>query len=491
MGFKIDNVEWTPGTTSDHVEAIIAYINNKLQEEGVTDESGNIIQLQSNSANALYLLGLGDASRFAENDQKLSQAINSFNIELCDDQQIENLLPIAAMTRNPGSASTVLLTVTAQEDGTCTIPAGTRAPFKEYYFVTKTDSVISAGTTQKIEAVCDTVGPIVALAGEINSFEESIANLESVRNEVSSNPGVKPETTNELRQRLIVGDTIKYSLDGCKNALEEQTGITYARVYFNYNTDEPIILAGGVEVAPRHAYIVIYGDSDKIAEIYTSYMSAETQNDADASKYTTIKVNVMCDEGAEESVTISANTEITAAGEVFKNATAKTIAPGEIEQIVFTSVNEGSFLVAANTIEDFDTPITDAQIVSNEASEPSRVHSQIWTTASGQEVEIKYDDAYEEQVHVRVYIAEETDLTQQVENQIKRDLIKASASWTIGQHVTSLLTGAPLSNIDYAKVAYTKVSEDGTTWSDHLITGCNVIPTVNDATIEVVSVSEE
>lgn len=278
MSFEINGQTWEPQSTEEHADNIIDKVNAILQAENVTDSSGNVIQLKKNYANAMYLLALGDGARIEEFDEKLEKAINSFNIELCDDAQIENLLPIAAVTRNPGSYSTLELTITASADGACVIPAGTKAPFENVNFVTQTEVVISAGATQTINTICDTIGPVAVLTGEVTAFDTTIANLESVINPTSSVPGVAQETTNELRKRLIAGETIKYTLDGCKRALEELTGVSYARVYFNYNTSLTITLPGGVVLQPRTAYIVILGASDKIAETYATYMNAPTQN---------------------------------------------------------------------------------------------------------------------------------------------------------------------------------------------------------------------
>lgn len=278
MSFVYNGQTWQPQTATEHADNIIDRINQLLQENNIKDENGNIAQLKVNYGNAFYLLALGDGDRFAQNDEKLTRAKNSFNIELCDDQQIENLLPIAAMTRNPGSYSTLILTVTASENNGCVIPAGTRAPFENVNFVVQEEVVLTAGATQNILTVCDTLGPVAVLTGEVSEFETTIANLASVTNPQSSIPGTSPESTNELRQRLIKGDTIKYSLDGVKNALEELTGVTYARVYFNYNNTATIELPGGVEVQPRTAYIVIHGDSPDIAKVYSEYMNAPTQN---------------------------------------------------------------------------------------------------------------------------------------------------------------------------------------------------------------------
>lgn len=396
MSFKIGNEIWQPQTATEHATKIINAINELLQINGIKDAEGNIAQLKPNYGNALYLLALGDGDRFAANDEKLTKAINSFNVELCDDQQIENLLPIAAMTRNPGSYSSLILTVKASDLNGCVIPAGTKAPFENVNFVVQEEVVLTAGATQNIVTICDTLGPIAVLAGEVDAFETKIANLDSVINPTSSIPGTSVESTNELRQRLIKGDTIRYSLDGVKNALEELTGVTYARVYFNYNNTATITLPGNVVIDPRKAYIVIHGQSDDIAKVYSEYMNAPTQN-----------------------------------------------APG--------------------------------------ATETAR--SQNFVTESGQAIPIYYDIATEKEVFVKVVLKKDAEAGNQVNNQIKRDLIISSAAWKIGQEITSLVTSVPFANINYTDVAYTLVSEDGEDWVNEIEVGCNVVPRVTDASI--------
>lgn len=404
MSFQIDGQTWQPKSTAEHTNEILNKINSLLQENNITDEKGNVVQLSANFANAFYLLALASGNRYADQDEKLVAAINSFNIELCDDQQIENLLPIAAVDRNPGSYSTLKLTCTVAPGERCSIPAGTRAPFGAYYFVTKNDVLIDNTTgsepmKQEVSTVCDQIGPVIALTGEVNSFEGSIAGLGSVTNEESSVPGVAAETTNELRQRLIQGKTIKYTLEGCKSALEELTGIAYARVYFNYNTSTTITLPGGVVLQPRTAYIVVYGSGyEGLAETYAEYMNAPTQN-----------------------------------------------APG-----------------ATTT-----------------------ARTQNYVTNSGQEIPVKFDEAGEKLIYIKIVLTEDAEDTDEIEAQLKRDLLEASAKWEIGQDVTGLLAGEPFINITYTKVAYCEVSEDGETWSQIIESGCNIIPRISDETIEI------
>lgn len=278
MSFTYNGQTWAPQTTQQHANAIMDYINAQLKANNVTDSSGNVIQLTANFANALYLLVLGSGNVCADYDTKLTSAINSFTAELCDDNQIRNILPIAAITQFSGTYSTIVLTCTASADGPCTIPAGTKAPFGTNKFVTQSAVTISAGSSADILAVCDTVGPVVVLTGEITAFENVITNLATVINNQSSTPGKSAQTVNDLRKQIIAGNTIKYTLDGCIDAIGKLSGINYARIYFNNSTSDSMTLSGGVVLLPRHAYIVIYGTSDLIASTYAEYMNAPTQN---------------------------------------------------------------------------------------------------------------------------------------------------------------------------------------------------------------------
>lgn len=492
MAFEIDGETWQPQTAVEHADHIIDEINRLLQENNIQDASGNVIQLNKNFSNALYLLTLGDGQRFADNDAKLSKAINSFNIELCDDAQIENLLPIAAITRNPGSYSTLQIVVTASADGQCVVPAGARLPYENVNFVVPTETVISAGSSAVIETVCDTLGPVVVLTGEVTAFENEIANLESVSNPTSSVPGIAPETTNALRRRLINADTIKYSLDGCKRALEELTGINHARIYFNYNVGEPLELAGGVEVDPRTAYIVVLGSSDKIAETYAEYMSAPTQNDPNAEgTYSTVNITITAGTG---DAVLPADTSATYDGHTFIINAGTTVTAGNSVAVPFTCDEWGSYAVPTLGITELDQEIANVESAQNlqpaipGTGDPK--HEQNWVTSSGQEIPIKYDDAKKQNVYVKVFLEVDAEAGTQVDNQIKKDLIYASANWEIGDVVTQLLTSAPFVDCKYTKVAYTKVSADGITWDDVLTMGCNTIPAVTDGTISIEQLEE-
>lgn len=499
MSFEIDGKTWIPQSASEHTNSILERVNAILQEEGVTDEKGEVVQLKASYGNALYLLALGDGNRVSLNDEKLSKAINSFNIELCDDTQIQNLLPIAAMTRNAGSKSTLLLTATAADSGECVIPAGTKAPYGDVNFVVTQTVTIPAGNFALVPTVCDTVGAVTVLTGEVTAFDTSIANLESVENRESSVPGTNPETVPELRQRLLRGDTIRYTTDGCKNELEALTGVSYARVYFNYDPVNSLTLPGDVILQPRHAYIVIYGDSDKIAETYVRFMSAQTQNDPNAEGTPSV-VDVKMTAVESDYCSVPAGCVFTYNGKTYSNADATIVAAGTTETVTFTCSEIGPNEVPAGAVTDITylgEPIANLESFYNEAAEPGYNDpkmSQTYVTNSGQLLEVKYDKAAEKKIFVKIVLAEGADYIETVtDNQLKRDLISASASWGIGAAVTSLLASKPFTDITYTKVAYVLISEDGTdgSWTNLVQMGANVVPRIYDGTVFVRKAEDE
>lgn len=448
MSFSIDGAVWEPETTLEHAEKIRNGVNALLLENGITDQDGNTLQMTRSFANAFWLLSLAFGNRVADMDEKLQAAINSFNIALCDDQQVSNLLPITGVTPSHGSYSTVGLECTASQDGTCVVPKGTRIETPDgHEFLTDSRLVLSAGSTGAVTATCSEVGPVVVLAGKLTAFSTRVANLAKVTNPKSSIPGKAAETVASMRSRILLGNTVAYSLEGVQEAILELTGISFCHIYFNYSSTAPLPIAGGVSLLPRHAYIVVEGDSDKIAATYSHYMTAETQNGdgTDSVKYTKA-------EGLSEwdpSVTY------------YTMASDGKYA--EVDQSVVTKPVSGTDYYTRNTL-------------------------QFFMTGAGQQVPVMYDHAGHRTVYVRIVLKSGYDATDGVVGQLCGDLIEASSTWNIGELVTTLLTGAVFESVTYTSVAYTNVSLDGKTWTDSVDPGANYRPVVSDDTISVMSI---
>jgi hypothetical protein len=232
----------------------------------------------------------------------------------------------------------------------------------------------------------------------------------------------------------------------------------------------------------------VLGSSDQIADTYAEYMNAPTQNDPNAEgTYSTVNITIKAEGG---DATLPDTTTATYDGHTFKINAATTVPQDELVAVPFTCTEWGPYEVPALGIEALDQTITNVASAQNltpavpGTGDPK--HSQDWITASGQAINIKYDDAKKQNIYVKVFLEKDAEVGDHIDNQIKKDLIYASANWEIGDTVTQLLTSAPFVDCTYTKVAYTKVSDDGVTWVDSLEMGCNTLPSVADGTITVV-----
>lgn len=274
MSFTVDGVTWIPQTATEHAQTQLDYLN-ALQTAMVPPGP----TLTASPTNAIWLEYLGSGSIQQLYDDKLYAASQSFNVATCDDTQVLNLAPISGTAPLAATHSTVYLTCVATGDGICIIPAGTKAQFGAYNFVTALPTTIAASGSASVFCVCDTPGPILAPSGTINSFTTTITNLASVTQSANSTQGSNAETIASFRQRLISGaGTLNWGLQGCILALRALQGIVTAQVYFNVDTTTPLVLTGGFTIPPRFARILIQGTdvNQQIANTYTSRMTAPT-----------------------------------------------------------------------------------------------------------------------------------------------------------------------------------------------------------------------
>lgn len=276
MSFDINGVTWTPESASTHALDMLASVNAYRQSLGLS-------QLSASPSNALWLMLLACGGNIQAYDEQLAGAINSFNLALCTDQQILNLLPIAGTTLIPATYSTVDLLVTAGSSGDATITAGTLATYNDngvtVSFIVGTTVTVTASTSETITLSSVLPGEYIVIPGQINSFSTNIPNLASVTNPGASIPGTAEETPAQARQRLISGNVFSWGLDGCIRALRALQGVNNAQVYFNYSSTVDLTLTGGVVVPPRNSYVVISGTPESetgIAEAYSNSMTAPT-----------------------------------------------------------------------------------------------------------------------------------------------------------------------------------------------------------------------
>jgi len=268
MSFDTGGTTWTPETADLHAQSILAAMNALLSAQGLPT-------VAATPANALWLFMLAVGSKEQTQDDDLSAAINSFNLALCSDQQILNLLPIAGTSLISGAYTLVNLKVTAGA-GAVVVPSGTILPYGSVNFLTTSGISLTTSGVGFVDAQCDTLGAIVVPASGLTAFGVGIPNLSSVFNPIAGITGRDTETATQARQRLILGQTIGFNLNGVQTALEGIPGITAVKVWFNIDTVNDLVLTGGIIVPPRHCRIIVAGSDTSGTMIASNYLERIT-----------------------------------------------------------------------------------------------------------------------------------------------------------------------------------------------------------------------
>jgi hypothetical protein len=378
MSFEYNRDVFVPESSTDHALELLEDINTILTELGITN------LLKPVDSNALWILCLAVGEKLAKLDELLYQATQSLIISNCDDDQIDNLLPIAGTEYITGAYSRVEITVTATGDGTCTIPEGSQLQYTADIFFETTDLLeVPAGTSDTVMCQCTQRGAIDVLPEQLNSFVDNFANLSSVTNLLAAVPGRADETPNQARLRLLQGKIIENNIEGAIRALRALVGINYANIYFNYDPENDLELPGGVTVSPRYARIIIYGESELIADTYAARMIAPT-------------------EGTE---------------------------------------------------------------------------SQIFESLSGQEIEIFYDVATQQEIYVKVLIPIDITLTDSQESMIKDIILNLSFEVNIGQRITQAFIAGAFRDFVEVEIIGIQLSLDDITYGAYVDVDADKVPT--------------
>lgn len=397
MSFTVNGESFYPKTTTEHARDILDRMNALLSSSGLPTMSAS-------QANALWWVMLACGNKFADKDQELLQASQSFDIANCEDSQVLDCLPITGTNLLPATNSTVTVRVYSKTTGTVAVVAGvSKIAYGDGNFVaaeTKTVpvSVGSDGASYSdIIFYSDITGPVkcsahTLLSTSATAISPTLANLFKIDNLSDANVGRNEETVSEVRSRLLIGGSIGTWVTGAETAIRQLTGITHAKVYFNTSTSANLVLSG-VTISPRYAYVAITGYSTLLAETFFKYMACQSQ---------------------------------------------------------------GSL-------------------------------SQIWTSSSGQNITLNYDQATGQQIWVRVSVLSSAYRAPQYDASIREILYTLNDSANIGQLVTSQHCNSLFENFTQASVLGVEISSNGSTWTSYVQCDANKYPLfTNDLTHMVV-----
>jgi hypothetical protein len=282
--FDYNSEIWTKHTAVEHAQDMLTDINTTLTTLGYT----SVNLLKPDFTNAIWIMLLAQGNLRADYDNVLYEAQNSLDPALCADDQFLNLLPMAGTELTIGDYTTVEVTITASSVGDVVIPASSEMPFtNDIKFITPATIItIPSETALAFTVVANVRGAITVLANQLIVFTNTVANISTITS-AQSIEGTADETITAARERVILGKTFDGNLDGLQIKLLALQGVTSAKVYFNPDPTDPLVLPGGIDIDPRTLQVYVVGTSTSIGETIFKTLMLKTQG-GETQTYTTL-----------------------------------------------------------------------------------------------------------------------------------------------------------------------------------------------------------
>lgn len=284
---ELDGVEYALNTPEENCNEALRFINDYCAERGVTNSRGEVIYIEPNTTNPLYMILYG-LSYLVTVLQKLIYSVGaSFSIPHSSDTQLLNLADIANVRRRPATKTIIHAEATSNLPGEeavdCVITPSLSVTLPtedgNVIFHPATDYIIHPGEGANITLIAEQEGSYHISAGAFTSFDTPVDGLRSLTAEASE-PGKDEETIAELRSRIQRREVEETPIDRTTGAIKQLPGVNDCNIYFNYSSYEDANVGKGdhiMTVGPRKALVLVSGYSPDIAKTFYSYLICESQ----------------------------------------------------------------------------------------------------------------------------------------------------------------------------------------------------------------------
>lgn len=276
---ELDGRAYEVSTPEENVQALVTFINNYCAEKEIKNSKGEIIFIEANYSNPLYMICFGISYLFSIIQKLIYNVGCAFNIASSSDRQLLELATIAKIKRKDATYTTINAIVYAEASQGCTIDVTDKATVVlnsksiTFYPVSKVE--IPADSAATIILRASELGAYNIEAGSISTFDSSIAGFRAMETSASI-PGQDQESIASLRARMQLFGSSGTRADRTAEAIRGLEGVSRCHVYFNTSNTDPSFISG-INVSPRTALVVVQGYSDKIAETFYSHMECLTQ----------------------------------------------------------------------------------------------------------------------------------------------------------------------------------------------------------------------
>lgn len=275
---ELDGVEYQVQDTGTIATEIVERINSYCTENNVTNSQGDIVYIDANRANPLYMIIWGISFLISILQRLVYNVGCAFNIAASSPRQLLNLADVANVKRNAATYTIIPCLVYASDEGDCLITKdlllSTNVGGQEIRFHPAYETTIEKGQVLNIPMIAEVTGPYSIAGGWTNKFVSDVENLDHIVL-ADSIPGTEQETIAELRARMQRRRLNYTQIDAAKQAIMELPGIASCSIFFNYSNVDPATV-GGIIIAPRKALVIVQGYSDDIAKTYYSHLLCES-----------------------------------------------------------------------------------------------------------------------------------------------------------------------------------------------------------------------
>lgn len=280
---ELDGIQYSINTPEENVTNMVNFINNYCAVHEVKNSEGEIISIDINTTNPIYMVLYGIAYLVSAVQRLIYNVGCLFSITSSSERQLLELATLAGVKRRGASRTTINCTVYASrytDDNpqqcvittalTKTIPfEGTNIMFRPAYDVT-----IGIGQARLVTLVADTVGSYNISEGMVTSFDTEVPGLRQIVSEAST-PGRPQESIADLRARMQNKGSKRTQIDEAIEAIEGLAGVVMCNIFFNPSPNVPIEI-GDITVPARKTLLLLQGYNAEVANTYYKYMSSET-----------------------------------------------------------------------------------------------------------------------------------------------------------------------------------------------------------------------
>lgn len=279
---ELDGIQYNVRTPEENAENMLGFINDYCTSHNITNSQGELVQIEQNWANPLYILLYGFSYLVTVLQKLLYNVGCSLNIARASDRQVMNIAEIANVKRKEATKTTVQVIIYANLTGTGAVPC----------HITKTLTVtlnygsqiisfspayeveIPVGGSVSMVLICNQDGSYSIPAGSIERFDTDVDGFRSMTSSASV-PGQEEESIADLRTRIQERATSSTQLDRASADITQLDGVALCNIYFNYSNTSDVVI-DDITVPPRQALLFVQGYSDNIARVFYNHLSCLT-----------------------------------------------------------------------------------------------------------------------------------------------------------------------------------------------------------------------